>query len=100
MRQLPMQWFCDMANSVIGKNGKMLEYRHLLANPKTRKTWTHSYGNEIGCLAQGMPGHNTGTNTIFFTKKDQVPKDRAKDVTYGLIAVLIRPKKIDEPNRT
>jgi hypothetical protein len=47
-----------------------------------------------------MPGRNIGTNTIFFIKKNQVPQDRAKDVTYGLITTLIRPEKIDEPNRT
>ena len=49
-----------------------------------------------------MPGRNTGTNTntIVFICKNQVPKERAKDVTYGLITTLIRPKKIDEPNRT
>jgi hypothetical protein len=47
-----------------------------------------------------MPGWNTGTNTIFFITKNQVPRDRAKDVTYGLITTLIRPEKIDKPNRT
>jgi hypothetical protein len=47
-----------------------------------------------------MPGRNSGSNTIVFIKKHQVPQDRAKDVTYGLITTLIRPKKIDEPNRT
>ena len=60
----------------------------------------HLYGNELGRLAQGMPGQNTGTNTIFFIKKNQVPQDRAKDVTYGLITCLIRPEKIEKPNRT
>jgi hypothetical protein len=100
MRRLPMAWFCDMANAVIGDNGELLEYKQLIANPKTRATWSHSYGNEIGRLAQGMPGRNTGTNTIFFIKKSQVPKERAKDVTYGLITTLIRPEKINEPNRT
>jgi hypothetical protein len=99
-RRIPMSWFCEMANAVVGDNGELLEYRHLVANPKTRKTWMHSYGNEIGRLAQGMPGRNTGTNTIFFIKKNQVPRDRAKDVTYGLITTLIRPEKIEEPNRT
>ncbi len=29
-----------------------------------------------------------------------VPKERARDVTYGLITCLIRPEKTDEPNRT
>jgi hypothetical protein len=28
-----------------------------------------------------------------------VPKERARDVTYGLITCLIQPEKIDEPNR-
>jgi hypothetical protein len=47
-----------------------------------------------------MTGCNAGTNTIVFIKKNQVPQDRAKDMTYGLITTLIRPEKLDEPNRT
>ena len=47
-----------------------------------------------------MPSWNTGTNTIVFIKKNQVPQDRAKDVTYGLITCPISPEKLDEPNRT
>ncbi len=58
-----------------------------------------SYRNEIERLAQGMPGRNSSTNTIVFIKKHQVPQDRAKDVTYGLITTLIWPEKLDEPNR-
>ncbi len=100
MQHLPMAWFCEMANSVIGEGGKLLEYKQLIANPKTRAKWTHSYGNKSGCLAQGMPGCNTGTNTIIFIRKDQVPKARAKDVTYGLITCLVQPEKLDKPNRT
>ena len=48
MRRIPMTWFCEMANAVIGEGGELLEYKQLIANPKTRATWTHSYGNEIG----------------------------------------------------
>ena len=88
-----------MANSVIGEGGELLEYKQLIANPKTRAKWTHSYGNKIGHLAQGMPGCNTGTNTIIFIRKDQVPTTRAKDMTYGLITCLVRPEKLDELNR-
>jgi len=95
-----MAWFYKMANAVIGDNGELLEYKQLITNPKTRASWSHSYGNDIGRLAQGMPGCNTGTNTIFFIKKDQVPKEQTKDITYGLITTLIRPEKIDEPNKT
>ncbi len=65
-QKFPMTWLCEMANSVINKKGKLLEYRHLIKNPNTRPTWTHSYGNELGRLAQGMPGHTKVTDTIFF----------------------------------
>jgi hypothetical protein len=72
-QRIPMTWLCKMANSVISKQGKLLEYRHLIANPKTRATWTHSYGNELGCLAQGMSGQTKGTDTIFFIPWHKVP---------------------------
>jgi hypothetical protein len=36
--RIPMTWFCEMANSVIGENEEMMEYRHLIANHKTRLT--------------------------------------------------------------
>ena len=89
MRRLPMAWFCEMANSVIGEGGKLLKYKQLIANHKTQAKWTHSYGNKIRRLAQGMPACSTGTNTIIFIRKNQVPTTRAKDVTYGLITCLI-----------
>jgi hypothetical protein len=47
-----------------------------------------------------MPGRNMGTNTIFFIRRDQVPRDRMKDTTYGLITCLVCPEKNDKPNRT
>ena len=50
-----------------------MEYRHLIGNPKYRKLWQSSYGDEIGRLAQGMPGRVEGTDTIFFIKKKDVP---------------------------
>jgi hypothetical protein len=84
-----MVLFCEMANSGIGEGGKILEYKHLIANPKTQAKWTHSYGNKIRCLAQGMPDCNNDANTIIFIKNNQVPKARAKDVTYGLITCLV-----------
>jgi hypothetical protein len=95
-----MTWFCEMANSVLGEKGKLLKYRHLIGNPKTKAVWAHSYGNEIGQLAQGMPGRNTGTNTILFIRPDQVPRDRMKDTTYGLVTCLVCPEKNDQLNRT
>jgi hypothetical protein len=91
--KLPVKWLCKMANSVMGVYGELLEYRHLIANQTTRNTWQHSYGNEIGRLAQGMLRRNTGTNIIVFIKKNQVIQNRVKDMTYGLIICLIRPEK-------
>jgi hypothetical protein len=67
-----------MANSVINKKGKLLEYRHLIANPKMRPTWMHSYRNELGQLAQGMPGHAKGMDTIFFIPRTKSRKKRQK----------------------
>ncbi len=37
---------------------------------------------------------------IFFIPRHKVPKERAKDVTYGLITCLVRPEITEEPNRT
>ena len=94
-----MTWLCEMANSVIGENCKLLKYWHLIANPKTRATWTHLYGNKHGQLAQGMPDRTKGTDTIFFIPRHMVPKERVRDITYGrLITCLIRPEKIYKPN--
>ena len=88
-QKLPMTWLCEMANSVLGEEGELLEYWHLITNPKSRATWTHSYGNKLRCLAQGMPGQAKGTDTIFFIPRHMVPKERARNVTYGLITCLI-----------
>ncbi len=49
--------------------------------------------NEFGRLAQGVGGQFKGTNTIFFIKKDQVPKERAKDITYGSFSCDYKPNK-------
>ena len=79
-RAFPMTWLCEMAKSVLGENGELLKDWHLVANPKTRATWTHSYGNKLSRLAQGMPGRAKGTDTIFFIPRHMVPKDRTRDV--------------------
>ncbi len=99
-RKFLLIWFFKIANSILGEQGKLLEYQHLIDNPKTQATWTHSYGNELGWLVQGMPGQVKGMDTIFFIPKDKVPRARMKDVRYGLITCSIRLKKTEEPNRT
>ena len=82
-----------------GNIGELLEYRHLIKRPKYKDDWGYSFGNEIGRLAQGMPGRNNGTNTLFFIDRNEVPADRWKDVTYGKIVCNVRPQK-EETNRT
>ena len=77
------------------ENGKLMEYCHLVRNPKYRKTWQQSYGNEVRRLTQGMPSRVEGTNTLFFVHKTDVPAQRRRDITYGRIVVSYRPSKDD-----
>jgi hypothetical protein len=65
-RKIPMTWFCEMANSVLGEKSKLLKYQHLIGNPKMKAVWAHLYGNKIGRLAKGMHRRNMGMNTILF----------------------------------
>jgi hypothetical protein len=73
--------------------GQVQEYRHLIKGP-TKDIWVKSFANKIGRFAQGvgtqMP---TGTDTIFFIQKQQVPDGRK--VMYGHIASQTwKPKDI------
>ena len=46
-QQVGTSWLYEMANSVIGDDGKVLEYKHLIADPKTRAVWQRAFGNEL-----------------------------------------------------
>ena len=86
----------DMLNAVLDTDtGELMEYRHLMKKPKYCNLYGNSYAKEIGRLDQGMPGQVTGTNTIFFINKKDVPADRRRDVTYGCVVVNFRPEKED-----
>ena len=56
-----------------------------------KRTWSTRARN-------ARPGKRDRHN--FFIPRHMVPKERTCDITYGLITCLIRPEKIDEPNRT
>ena len=56
--------------------GELMEYRHLIAEPKYRKVWKPAYGKELRQLAQGLEGIVEGTDTISFIFKNEVPADR------------------------
>ena len=76
-----------------------MEYRNIISNPRYRTLWSKSYENELGRLAQGIPGRFKGTDTTFFIDRADIPEDCWKYVTYGRIFVSYRPEKAD-PNRT
>ena len=94
-RKFPKEALAAVLNE---ETGELMEYRHLLANPKYRATWSKAYGKEIGRLAQGIPGEVEGTNTITFIDKSHIPENRWRDVTYGRIVASFRPEK-EDPNR-
>ena len=51
-RKFPKQFFSKIAAVVLdGDTGELLEYRHLMKNPKYKEIWGKSFGNEVGRLA-------------------------------------------------
>ena len=98
-RSLPLTFLTDYAIAVLDKSGELLEYRHLIKIPEYKQAWGHSFGNKIERLAQGMPGRNEDTNTLYFIHKLEVPPDRWKDMTYARIVCDVHPQKA-ETNRT
>ena len=92
-RKYPLQFLCDWAVAVLDdKTGDLLEYRHLLKNPKYRDVWSKSFGTEMRRLI-------TTSQTIFSIKKSDIPDNRRGDITYGRICCNYRSKKKD-PYRT
>ena len=90
----------EMLNAVLDEDtGELMEYCALMKNPKYSKLYGQSYAKELGRLAQGIPGKVTGTNTMFFINKSEVPVDLWRDITYGRVVVNYRPEK-DDPYRT
>ena len=75
--------------------GKTQGYTQLIRGPD-KDTWTTSFSNDIGRLAQGVRNRVKGTNTIFFVHHSEVPA--GKRVTYGQVFMSIRPNK-DETHR-
>jgi hypothetical protein len=94
-RNLSQDDFCDMdtahmaialgnnhwshphqANAVIHPvTGKEMEYMALMKDPRLQPLWKRGPGNECGRLFQGIRDIR-GTDTCFFIKLTNVPKDR------------------------
>ena len=67
-----------------------------MRSPKHKVIWSKSSANEFGRLAQGLKdGRVKGTNTIKFIRKNQIPHDRRKDVTYGSFSCDMKPNKTE-----
>ena len=102
-RKFPKNFFSEMAAAVLdGDTGELLEYRHLMKNPKYKEIWGNLFGNKVGRLAQGMLGRiskEKATNTVFFVKQNEIPSKRRKDVTYAQIVCNYRDQK-KEKERT
>jgi hypothetical protein len=97
-RIFPLQVLCEIAGAVMDdETGELMVYRQLMKNAKYKQTWGRTFGNEIGRLAQGIPGRVKGTNTFYFIKQKQIPNDRTKDVTYARICCNVRPEKSTNP---
>jgi hypothetical protein len=80
-----------LENSVIHPvTGKEMEYMALMKDPRLQALWKRGFGNECGRLFQGIQDI-PGTNTYFFIKLTNVPKDRK--ITYGKIVCDNKPHK-------
>jgi hypothetical protein len=74
--------YAAMINAIVDPTtGQLLEFRHLIEDPKTRPTWMTAAANKFGILMTGLPRGIEGTNTMSFIRKDEVPAGRM--VTYA-----------------
>jgi hypothetical protein len=79
------------ANAVIQPvTGKAMEYATLMKDPQIQPLCTRGFGNECGRLFQGIR-EIPGTDTFFFIKLTNIPKDRK--ITYGKIVCDYKPHK-------
>jgi hypothetical protein len=80
-----------LANAVIHPvTGKEMEYMALMKDPRLQPLWKRGFGNECRRLCQGIRDI-PGTNTCFFMKLTDVPKDR--NITYRKIVCDYKPHK-------
>jgi hypothetical protein len=109
-RNLPQYDFCGMDTAhmaiALGNNhwpqqhqsnavihhvtGKEMEYMALMQDPRLHPLWKRGFGNKCGRLFQGIQDI-PGTDTCFFIKITNIPKDRK--ITYGKIVCDYKPHK-------
>jgi hypothetical protein len=67
-----------------------MEYTALMKDTSLQPLWKRGFGNEVGCLFQGI--HDIpGTDTCLFIELTNIPKDRK--ITYGKIVCDYKPHK-------
>ena len=82
------------------QTGRLLDYKHLMKDPKYKKNWSTSSANEFGRLDNGVGGRiKNPTNTIRLIRRKDIPRSRFKDVAYGSFVCNVRNEKA-EKNRT
>ncbi len=88
-QKYPLQFLCDWAISILdNETGDLLEYRHLLKNPKYKDMWIQSFSKETRQLA-------TMTKTILFLTNPEILQAQRKDIMYGCIVCTYCSKKKD-----
>jgi hypothetical protein len=79
------------ANAVVHPiTGKEMENMALMKDPHLQPLWKRGFGIEVGRLFQGIRDI-PGTDTCFFIKLTNVPKDR--HITYSKIVFDYKPHK-------
>jgi hypothetical protein len=67
-----------------------MKYMALINDHRLQRIRKQGFGNKCGCLFQGIRDI-AGTDTYFFIKLTNVPKDR--NITYGKIVCDYKPHK-------
>ena len=88
-----MKMLCEMAGSILDVNGDLLEYIHLMKRVEYRNIWGKEYGNELGRLAQGIRDNIKGTDTIFFTTKQNIPFEIQRDIPAKYCEIIEKERK-------
>ena len=73
-----------------------MEYRQLINSPdaNVRITWSNSFCNELGRLAQGYKNRVKYTDAIEFIHFNEKPTN--KKATYARVVAEVRPQKKEE----
>ena len=76
--------------------GELLKYKHLIRRPEHKRIWLNSSGNDIGWLAQRIPGRVKDTKILLFMHRSDVSLERMKDITHGKFVCGYRENKAEK----